>query len=73
MIDDKAWYMSKGVWGGVIAFLGVIATRFFGIQINADDQIIITNYLVTGIGQGAAMIGGLLAIWGRIKATKKIG
>lgn len=67
MIDEKKWYASKGVWGGIVTVLALALTAF-GYGIGPDDQVALTDYLVS-IG-GA--VGGLLAIYGRVKASKKV-
>lgn len=64
----KKWFESKAIWGGIIALLAAIAGAF-GYAVDADTQTNIVE-LVTVIGTG---LGGLLAIFGRIKAEKKVG
>jgi len=67
MNDVKPWYMSKGVWGGVIALLAAILGAF-GYALGADDQVALAD-IALSIG-GA--VGGLLAIYGRVKASKGV-
>ena len=68
MDDFKSLWASKTFWGGLIAVLaGVLG--FFGYQLLPDDQ----AALVEGGSAVAAAIGGVIAIWGRVKASKKIG
>jgi len=67
MNDVKPWYMSKGVWGGVIALLAAILGAF-GYALGADDQAALAD-IALSIG-GA--FGGLLAIYGRVKASKGV-
>ena len=68
MEENKAWYMSKTVWGGLIA-VGAAVAGSFGVDVDAATQGEIADYIVVGVGA----IGGLVAIWGRVKAEKKIG
>jgi len=68
MDDVKSYLASKTVWGGVIAVLSAIA-GVLGHGIAPADQTAIVDALAS-IG-GA--IGGILAVYGRIKAEKKIG
>lgn len=68
MIDTKSIFASKGVWGGVIAVLAGGA-GLLGFTVTASD----TSSIVSHIDSIVAAVGGLLAIWGRISATKKIG
>jgi len=64
MNDEKSWYTSKTVIGAVIAILSLIAGAF-GYDVDAAGQEQIT-VAVLGIA-GAGM-----AIYGRVKAVKKI-
>ena len=64
----KSAFASKGVWGGLIAVAaGLLAV--FGYSISPADQVQLVN-LVAGL---ISAIGGILAIIGRIRATKRIG
>lgn len=63
----KKWYESKTIWGGIIALLAALAGAF-GYAVDADTQASIID-LATVVGTG---LGGLLAIFGRIKASKKV-
>lgn len=68
MDQVKSWFQSKAVLGGILAFLGAVL-GYFGIDFAAADQ----AEAVELVSQAAAAVGGLLAIWGRIRAEKKIG
>lgn len=68
MDQVKSWFQSKAVWGGVLAFLGAVL-GYFGIDFAAADQAEAVEF----VSQLAAAVGGLLAIWGRVKAEKRIG
>jgi len=60
--------MSKGVWGGIIAMaaglLGLLGYRV----VPADAEL-----LVEALVGVAAAVGGIIAIVGRVVASKKIG
>lgn len=67
MEDVKGLLASRTVWGGLLALAAGIA-GIFGYTITAADTAELAN-----LGAGvASAIGGLVAIFGRIKATKKI-
>lgn len=66
--DSKRWWESKGVWGGLIAIAAAIG-GLFGYDVTADDQTAIIE-AVAGI---AGIAGALIAIWGRVRARKRIG
>lgn len=68
MDDVKGLFASRTVWGGLLA-LGAGIAGIFGYTITAADTAELAN-----LGAGVvSAIGGLLAIVGRIRATKKIG
>jgi hypothetical protein len=67
MQDVKPWYMSKTIIGAVVTVLALVA-GVFGYGIGVEDQAALADYAVT-IG---GVVGGLLAIYGRVKASKDI-
>jgi hypothetical protein len=67
MEGTKGIFSSKTVWGGIIVVVAAIA-GLFGYSISADDQASILAY----VDNVALAVGGLLAIYGRITATKRI-
>jgi hypothetical protein len=67
MNDQKAWYLSKGVWSGIIA-AGAGVAGLFGWTIPEGEVQNITEYVVSGI----VTVAGLAGVYGRIKATKKL-
>ncbi len=68
LTDAKSVWASKGVWGGAIAVLAALA-GLLGYAITPEQQaeIVETGALI------ASGIGGLVALWGRIAATRRIG
>ena len=68
MYEFKSALHSKGVWGGLIAMAAGLL-GLLGYTISPADQVQLVN-LVAGI---ISAIGGILAIIGRIRATKRIG
>ena len=67
MEDTKKWYMSKSVWGGMIAVTAAVAGAF-GFNIGADEQ----NILAESAVAVAGIVGAVVAVVGRVKASKKI-
>lgn len=65
----KPWYQSKGVIGGIVAALSPIVAVLFGVDFGAEEQAALTDLIIQGIGVG----GGLVAIYGRVKAEHRIG
>jgi hypothetical protein len=66
---SKAWYASSGVWGGVLAVAAPIASLVLKVSIGGDE-IALAAEALAAIGGG---VGGLVAIYGRVKAKDRIG
>lgn len=70
MLDDfdtKPAAGSLGVWGGLIASMGG-GVMIGGVLITPDD----VNQALALIAAAASAIGGLLSLWGRLRATRRI-
>jgi predicted outer membrane lipoprotein len=66
-MDAKPWYLSKGIWGSLIAVaFGILAA--FGIKGAEGEQ----ENVLELVMQIIAVIGGVVAFLGRIKANTKI-
>lgn len=68
MDDYKSLFTSKTVWGGIIAVAAGLA-GVFGYSVSPADQV----QAIDALSGVAAAVGGIVAIFGRVKATKKIG
>lgn len=69
MDDVKGFLQSKTIWGGVLAVAAPIAAHVFHITITDLD----TQQIAETISGIVAAVGGVIAIFGRIIATKQIG
>ena len=67
MNEYKSLLASRTVWGGIIALAAGIA-GIFGYTISPAEQVHIVE-AVSGVG---ATVGGVVAIYWRVKATKSI-
>jgi hypothetical protein len=67
MMESKSILASKTVWGGLIA-IAAAGAGFWGYEIAAIDQ----AELVQNITAAASAVGGIIAIFGRIVAKKKL-
>ncbi len=67
MTDLKGWYQSRAVWGGVVAVFASCA-HLAGFEIGSEDQRQIVDALIAIAAAG----GGLVAIYGRIFASKRL-
>lgn len=63
----KPWYLSKTVWGSLIAILAALA-GLFDIDLSPADQARAVDLVVQAIGA----LGGLVALVGRFRATHQI-
>lgn len=67
MYDSKPWYASKTIWGAVSAIL-MNAALLAGIEVDMDDMQALTIALVN-VG---TIVGGLISVYGRKTAYKRI-
>jgi hypothetical protein len=67
-MDTKPWYTSTTIWGSIIAITAPLIGAIFHVNISTESAAIADA--LAGIG-GA--IGGLIAVYGRVKATTSIG
>lgn len=66
-MPEKSWWQSKTVWGGAVALIAG-AAGLLGFNIGPEDQ----AALIDSLYAIASAVGGLLAIVGRVKASKRI-
>ena len=64
MNESKPWYASTAVWGGVLAALSPLIA-LAGYQIDAGQA----ADLLAALG---SLVGGALAVYGRVRATAVI-
>ncbi|MBU2328755.1 MAG: hypothetical protein KJ755_15630 [Alphaproteobacteria bacterium] len=68
MLDVKPWYQSKTIWGALIAIASPLLGRA-GLDVGGAEQAEIAEAMTTLAGT----VGGLLALYGRLTATKGVG
>lgn len=68
MDDMKQWYLSKTVWGALLA-IGASLLQGAGIEFDPATQGDLADTLVALAGA----VGGLVAIYGRLTAEKRLG
>ena len=66
-LTDKPWWQSKTIWGGAVA-VGAGLAGLFGVDIDASTQ----DGIVQNILSVASGVGGLIAIYGRLKAEQSV-
>ncbi|WP_377287811.1 hypothetical protein [Rhizobium sp. SG2393] len=67
MPDMKNWYESKAVWGGIVA-AGASLAGLLGVDLPDGAG----HDLVEALTALAGAIGGLVAVYGRISADKRL-
>ena len=67
MDDTKPWYLSRTVWGALVAIAASIGGAF-GVMITQADQVEIADTVLQIVGA----VGGVLALYGRLSAQKII-
>lgn len=67
MAEEKRWYLSKTIWGGLVAVVAALA-GIVGIDVDAANG----DAVVLALTNAAAAIGGVVAIIGRLDAVKTI-
>lgn len=68
MNESKPWYASSGIWGGILAAAAPAIGLVFHMTVSSAD----TAQLADALAAIGAGIGGLVAVYGRVKATKQI-
>lgn len=67
MEDVKHWYLSKTIWGAILAMVASIF-QVAGLQIGLADQSAVADAAVSIAGA----LGSLIAVYGRVTATTAI-
>lgn len=67
MNDTKPWYLSRTVWASVVGILLSLA-GLVGVSVEMVNPEGLTDALL----QAAAAIAGIVAVIGRLAATRKI-
>ncbi len=68
MTDAKPWYLSRTIWASLVTVVTALA-GLAGVSLEGlDDQLFVDSLL-----QAVTALSGLIAILGRISASKTIG
>jgi len=68
MTDAKPWYLSRTIWASLVTVVAAVA-GLAGVSLEGfDDQLLVDSLL-----QAVTALSGLVAILGRIGASKTIG
>lgn len=67
MIEEKAWWKSKTIWGAFVAVAAQLLA-LTGVTIDTGTQVSITEAIIQAVGAG----GALIAIYGRLMASAEL-
>lgn len=67
MTEQKAWWQSKAIWGGIVAMVAA-GLRLAGIEIDPALEAETLDLVLTLL----SAIGGLIAVYGRVVAKSTI-
>lgn len=68
MNSAKPWYLSKTIWASIVT-IGAAFGGMAGLPSGVIDNSALTDTII----QAATAISGLVAIFGRIAASERIG
>ena len=67
MHDTKPWYTSVTVWGAIVSVIAS-ALAFFKVHLDAQLQSDLRDWLLAA----STLAGGAAALWGRLRASRRI-
>ena len=65
--EIKPWYLSKTVWGGVLA-IGASIANLAGLGVSGAEQAALADHITALL----AAAGGIVAVAGRLVAQRKL-
>lgn len=67
-MNNKQWWLSKGVWGGAVGFLSMALLVFGIVDIPIGDQTQIVDLVISAVTAIVGLISIIVGIYGRITA-----
>ena len=64
----KPWYLSRTIWASLVTIVTATA-GLIGVPVAGIDNVALTDTIL----QAVSALAGLVAIFGRLSATNKIG
>ena len=71
-VDTKSFLASRTLWGGALLVLGFVLQLFKKEPLSPEETETFTTNLMTLAAVGSEVLGGILVVVGRFKATKSI-
>lgn len=72
-MESKKWWASKTIIGAFISVIGKVVGGYLGYDVDSETITLSTEAVGSLIAYGTSFFGDVMAIYGRVKATKKIG
>lgn len=70
-METKKWWLSKGIWGSIVAILAVILS-YAGMELDEETQNLFIDQAYAIAVAVTGLVGGILALVGRAKADKRV-
>lgn len=67
--ESKPWYLSRGVIGGAVAAIAAAVGLVLKVSLDEAAQSQLTDLVLTIV----TAVAGIVAVWGRVSATKQVG
>ena len=71
--NGKPWYASRTIWATVVSIAATAASLILRRNVTPETQETAVDFLAAAIPQIVAIVGGFVAIWGRVRADTRIG
>lgn len=68
MTMSKPWYLSKTIWASIVGIVSALA-GLAGLPLAGIDNSALTDAIL----QAVTAIAGLVAVFGRVSASERIG
>lgn len=71
-MDTKKWWLSKGLWGGIVGLIAMVLMVFKVVDISVEEQATLVDSIVAIVTMISGLVGIILAIYGRLTAKKTL-
>lgn len=72
MNDSKPKWTSQTLWAIGVSALSMLAFWVFGVEVTAEDQLVVVNQGIAIVVAGTNLVTHITAWLGRTKATKTL-
>ncbi|TPQ53048.1 hypothetical protein C2U72_00035 [Prosthecomicrobium hirschii] len=72
-IDTKPWWASRTIIGQAMQLISIVAGALLGIQVDPATQALVVDQVTAFACAAVTLVGTGITIWGRLRASRKIG